>query len=94
MPTGGDSGEYYTLAQKYGSDATNTNSLQYNLSTPLSGYYFYSSADDQGSNGYWWSPTYGGSDGMYFLGVGPTYVDPDPSSYRDHGQSMRCLLSE
>ncbi len=93
MPTGGDTGEYFKLAQKYGSDATNTNSLQYNLSTPLSGGYSSSSAFDQGNYGNWWSSTYYYSYGMYFLYVYPTYVGSS-SSYRYNGLSMRCLISE
>ena len=94
MPTGGSTGEYYSLAQKYGSDASNTNSLQYNLSTPLSGYYYGSSAYGQGSYGYWWSSTYYSSNLMYGLSVGPTYVTPHGNDGRGYGQSMRCLMSE
>ena len=51
MPTGGNTGEYYALVRKYGNVATNTNSLQHNLSTPLLGSYSYNSAKDQGSIG-------------------------------------------
>ena len=94
MPTGSSSGEYYALAQKYGNDVTNTNSLQYNLSMPLSGYYSSSSANNQGSDGSWWSSTFSDSSGMHYLGVGPTYVSPSYGSYRVYGQSMRCLISE
>ena len=94
MPTGGNTGEYYSLAQKYGSDASNTNSLQYNLSTPLSGYYYGSSALGQGSYGGWWSSTYVGSNYVYRLGVYPTNVYPDDGYGRNSGLSMRCLMSE
>ncbi|MBR3353106.1 hypothetical protein IKG49_00685 [Candidatus Saccharibacteria bacterium] len=94
MPTGGKTGEYSTLAQKYTNTATETNSLQYNLSTPLSGDYHGNAASVQGSYGIWWSSTYDSSDHMYRLGVEPTYVDPNNSSNRFYGQSMRCLLSE
>lgn len=93
MPTGGNSGEYYALAQKYGRTATETNSLQYNLSTPLSGYYGGSVADGQGSRGYWWSSTYDVSNGMYGLYVNPTNVSPSYGSSRVDGQSMRCLMA-
>ena len=92
MPTGGNTGEYYTLAQKYGSTATETNSLQYNLSTPLSGNYYGSSASYQGSSGYWWSSTYGYSNVMYDLGVNPTNVT-HYGNYRNYGLSMRCLMA-
>ncbi len=95
MPTGGDSGEYYTLAQKYGSDATNTNSLQYNLSTPLSGRYSSSYAYDQGSNGLWWSSsTFGDSNYMHSLEVNPITVYRSISHNRYYGQSMRCLMAD
>ena len=92
MPTGSNTGEYYALAQKYGSDASNTNSLQYNLSTPLSGLYNVSSAFDQGSYGSWWSSTYLNSYNVYNLYVGPTNMYPY-YYYRSYGQSMRCLMA-
>ena len=94
MPTGGESGEYYALAQKYGNDATNTNSLQHNLSTPLSGFYSSSSADSQGSYGNWWSSTYLSSNSMHLLYVLPTYVYPSSSYGRNSGHSMRCLMAD
>ena len=94
MPTGGDTGEYYKLGQKYGNDATSNNSLQYNLSTPLSGGYGYgNSAYDQGIAGDWWSSTYGSNNLMYLLSVGPTYVIPNSLNDRNNGHSMRCLMS-
>ncbi len=95
MPTGGNTGEYYKLAQKYGNDATSNNSLQYNLSTPLSGcYYANNVASGQGSDGYWWSSTYGFSNGMYGLYVSPNNVNPYNFISRDDGQSMRCLMAD
>jgi hypothetical protein len=94
MPTGGNTGEYYALAQKYGSDASNTNSLQYNLSTPLSGCYNESSAYYQGSWGFWWSSTYEDSYGMDGPFVYSTDVYLDRGYNRNGGRSMRCLLSE
>lgn len=92
MPTGGNTGEYFKLAQGYGSDATNNNSLQHNLSTPLSGYYS-NSADYQGSGGGWWSSTFSYSGSMGSLYVYPTYVSPINSYDRRYGQSMRCLMA-
>ena len=95
MPTGGDSGEYSTLAQKYGSDATNTNSLQYNLSTPLSGYYSNSLANDQGGYGYWWSSTYSHNGGMIQMTVASNDVYPYYYyNTRTLGHTIRCLVSE
>lgn len=94
MPTGGNSGEYYILAQKYGDDATNTNSLQYNLSTPLSGGYNGSSAINQGSSGLCWSSTFSDSNYVYYLYVYSTNVIPSYSGDRNVGQSMRCLMAD
>ena len=94
MPTGGNAGEYSTLAQKYTNTATETNSLQYNLSTSLSGYYSGSSAYGQGSDGGWWSSTYIGSVSMYYLFVNPSYVSPGYDGNRGHGRSMRCLMAD
>ena len=94
MPTGGDNGEYNKLYQKYNTtqDVANTASLQYNLSTPLSGYYSNSSALNKG-NGNWWSSTYRGSYYMYSLYVDPTDVYPY-SFNRYYGGTMRCLVGE
>lgn len=94
MPTGGPTGEYLAVAQKYSYTATETDSLQYNLSTHLSGYFYSSSASNQGSNGNWWSLTYGDNNYMYYLGVNPTYVDTHSYDSRVQGQSMRCLVGE
>jgi hypothetical protein len=97
MPTGGNNGEYLALLNKYGTtqDATSPASLQYNLSTPLSGRIFTSSAYGQDDWGYWWSSTY--SDGisicMYDLVVNPSYVDTGCGT-RFEGHSMRCLVGE
>ena len=96
MPTGGGSGEYLALYNKYNTtmDATDSASLQYNLSTPLSGYYYNSSAIVQGDWGFWWSSTYGGGYNMYLLYVDSTYVDPDLNYNRNNGNTMRCLVGE
>ena len=94
MPTGGNTGENFALAQKYGSDASSNNSLQYNLSTPLSGYYSGSSAYIQGSYGRWQSSTYIDSYNMGDLEVNSTSVYPGGLSNRSSGLSMRCLMSE
>ena len=94
MPTSGDAGEYFKLAQKYGSDASNDNSLQHNLSTPLSGYYRGNVASSQGSAGYWWSSTYDFSGSMNYLNVNPTNVYPSDGSDRSSGRSMRCLMTD
>ena len=97
MPTGGSNGEYYKLFNKYSTtqDATSTASLQYNLSTPLSGRYYDSSANHQGNWGRWWSSTYEDGYDMYNLFVDPTGVSPygsDDGYGRSGGDAMRCLV--
>ncbi len=96
MPTGGSNGEYYKLFNKYSTtqDATSTASLQYNLSTPLSGLYISSSALNQGSGGYWWSSTYYNDFNLYILVVSSTEVDPGSGYTRYGGVTMRCLVGE
>ena len=94
MPTGRNAGEYSTLAQKYTNTATEANSLQYNLSTPLSGSYNGSAASGQGSYGHWWSSTYESSNSMYYLNMNPANVNPSLSISRSSGQSMRCLMAD
>ena len=96
MPTSDNTGEYSTLAQKYTNIATEANSLQYNLSTPLSGYYYSSPASDQGSLGHWWSSTFRGSYnyGIHTLDVSPTNVYSSGNGSRNHGLSMRCLMAD
>ncbi len=73
-------------------DATNVASLQYNLSTPLSGVYNIS-AGDQNAWGGWWSSTYGGGY-VYLLYVDPADVHPNDYGSRGLGFSMRCLVGE
>ena len=101
MPTGGSSGEYLTLCSAYDSDcqsgyseipATSTSSLQYNLSTPLSGNFHDGSVNIQGGGRFWSSTRYDGHS-MHYLQVvadwaGPLYYN----SYRYVGESVRCLL--
>ena len=95
MPTSDNTGEYSTLAQKYTNIATEANSLQYNLSTPLSGYYYSSSVDYQGSYGDWWSSTFGSSYSMLSLEVSPTNVYSSGNwSGRNNGRSIRCLMAD
>ena len=94
MPTGGNTGEYSTLAQKYTYTATEANSLQYNLSTPLSGYYGGNSASSQGFDGNWWSSTYSMSNYMFTLNVYSTGTATNSDSSRNFGRSMRCLMAD
>jgi uncharacterized protein (TIGR02145 family) len=94
MPTGNTSGEYGALLTAYNNNqtATDTGSLQYNLSTPLFGYFFDGSAVNQGTYGYFWSSTRGGNSSMYVLYVGSSLVYPQNHYTRVNGRSVRCLL--
>ena len=89
MPTGGFSSEYQALYTAYSSDATNFRNA---LSTPLSGNFYNGSANDQGTNGNFWSSTRNGNDRMYNLYVNSSDVSPEGGNLRDRGFSMRCLL--
>ncbi|MBQ9016924.1 hypothetical protein IJ103_01580, partial [Candidatus Saccharibacteria bacterium] len=88
MPTGGPSGEYQALYTAYSSNATNFKTA---LSTPLSGRFYGSSAEDQGSDGYFWSST-NFDNSMYALRVISSSVYPTDGSNRYQSYSVRCLL--
>lgn len=106
MPTGGGyndsthtgSGEYYALGTalgltfdeyEWGFPGT---TYQTALSTSLSGYYYDSSAYDQGSWGTWWSSTYYDGIFMYAFYAFSSYVNPTGYSDRYCGYPMRCLM--
>ena len=100
MPTGGASGEYQSLCNAvYGGECTNStsmtgtspNSLQYVLSTPLSGYYGGSQATGHGSYGNFWSSTRSIDNDMYSLHVDSSSVNPQSSYGRSGGFSVRCV---
>ena len=98
MPTRGTGGEYDELFSAYNTtqDATSANSLQYNLSTPLSGYYQYDAVYGRNSWGAWWSSTYHDTWGPYYMrymDVTPTTVFQNYDYGRTEGLSIRCLLS-
>ena len=94
MPTGdAGSGEYGALVDKYTTDdATDTSSLQYNLSTPLSGYFFNSSVSYSGERGIFWSSTYDDNYTMNTLSAAPSFVSGFHWS-NIVGYSMRCIVS-
>ncbi len=68
--------------------------LWVSLSTPLSGNFYNSSANNQGSYGNWWSSTYNNSNNMYNLNVNPTNVNPNNNNNRNNGNAVRCLVGE
>ena len=86
-------GEFQNLYNYYSTTqtATDTNSLQYNLSLPLSGFFGDGSAYDQGSNGGWWSSTRSSNRSMYNLYVNASNVNPADYSNRSYGNSLRCV---
>ena len=91
MPSGNSSGEFGILAGYYTTTAANTDSLQYNLSTPLSGYFDYGSAYNQGSYGGWWSSTRYNNSSMYYLNVYSSNVYTTYGINRYSGSSLRCV---
>ena len=94
MPTSNTGGEYDALLTAYNNNktATDSGSLQYNLSTPLSGHFYDSSARGQGSYGYFWSSTWNHTYRMRRLYVYSTGADPSSYYERYYGYSVRCLL--
>ena len=72
--------------------ATDSGSLQYNLSAPLSGIFYNGSAGGQGMLGRFWSSTMSPGSGMYSLSVSSSNANPQYDDYRNLGYSVRCLL--
>ena len=92
MPTEGSVGsDYGKLRSLYGEEAINNDSLQYNLSTPLAGYYIGDSAWSQNAYGNYWSST---SNGQSQLTL---YITSTVSSTGDsgppYGFPIRCLIT-
>lgn len=95
MPTGGPQGEYTTLAQNYNSTAADPGSLQFNLSTPLSGGFVMGSWSTQNNSGAWLSSTVSEADYinyMYDLNVTSTTASTSGTTYRNFGATIRCIL--
>ena len=107
MPSdnGGTNGDYLALCSAIKGSActgdawntmvaTDSASLQYQLSTPLSGDYNYGTAYRQGTYGVFWSTTYYSGPNMWFLVVNSSGVHPqDDSGRRTNGKSVRCVSS-
>ncbi|MBQ9018206.1 hypothetical protein IJ117_00370 [Candidatus Saccharibacteria bacterium] len=99
--TTGDTGTLCTLikgsdcASSSSSNPMNLNeatSLQYKLSTPLSGIFINGLAYDQDTGGYFWSSARSDNAYMYYLYVTATGVNPQNNNTRDDGYSVRCVL--
>lgn len=93
LPTGGYVGEYLVVAGAYANNNDGTNiGLKTALSLPLSGRYYNSSANAQGSIGHFWSSTLNYGNYMYFMSVYSSYVNPMNNDGRNYGNAVRCLL--
>ena len=108
MPSdnGGTNGDYLTLcsAIKEGNEGctgeawnamsiTDSTSMQYQLSTPLSGRYDSGTAYWQGTNGYFWSTTYSSGASMRYFLITSSSVYPLRINSRPNGKSVRCVSS-
>lgn len=85
MPTGGNGGEYQTIANLYG-DIADT------LKLPLSGRYYSGASGRIGNDGYFWSSTNRDNLRMYYLNRAGSSISPTGSYRRDRGYSMRCVV--
>lgn len=87
LPTGGASGEFHALRNKYSNNTDYVDALR----TPLSGTFVDSSAANQGDGGRFWSSTYYSASAVYRLEVSSTDVKPQSSTSRYFGFSVRCV---
>ena len=94
LPTGSDSGEYALLVAQYAPNDGGSQSIQYNLSTPLSGYLSATEPYSFGSNGYWQSSTRQFTGEMYTFSVWQDNITLGGSSSRDWGMPIRCLVDK
>ena len=85
MPTGGNGGEYQTVADLYGDIASV-------LKLPLSGRYYSGASGRIGEDGYFWSSTNRDNLRMYYLNRTSSSISPTGSYRRDRGYSMRCVV--
>ena len=61
-------------------------------SLPLSGYFNNGSANNQGSNGNWWSSTRNNDNNMYNLNANTSNINPSNNNNRNNGNSVRCVM--
>ena len=92
LPTGGTAkGSFYYLYNT--GYSANYNNFVDALSTPLSGRFNSGTARNQGNYGYWWSSTRISNSSMYYLVVNSSSVDPQNSTNRNYGYSVRCVAT-
>ena len=94
MPTSGSSGEYLALLRQYNTTtiATNTASLQYNISVALSGDFDDATQSSLGTYVRFWSSTYFNAERMNSLDADPNSVNSSGNRLRSRGSSLRCIL--
>ncbi len=73
-------------------DATSPSSLQYQLSIPLSGYFFDGSVQDANTRGDIWSSTRSDDHSMWYLRAYANNIEIRKSAYREGANSIRCVL--
>jgi hypothetical protein len=90
LPTGGASGEFKTLYNYY------TNSDFMTAFRTIKAGYSYTSRQEWGTDGHWWSSTrYSATSNTYMKGLGvnsSNTVNPDAYSYRATAVMIRCIL--
>ena len=87
LPTGGESGEFQALRNQYASNTEYVLALR----TPLTGAFYDGSEHYQGGSGYFWSSTYYDAAVTYGLYVNTAGANPQFTSYRRNGFSVRCI---
>ena len=87
LPTGGSSGEYQTLYEKYNS----SEAMQGDPGFVISGNVYNGSAVNQGSYGYYWSSTSSSKNNAYILGINSSDAYPTTYNSKNIGVTVRCL---
>jgi len=87
LPTGGSSGEFQTLYNKYASSAL----MQGTPGFVLSGYRRGSSTRNQGTYGFYWSSTAYSANYAYYLYLNSSSVSPANDNYKYIGFTVRCV---
>ena len=91
LPTGGSTGEFKTLNDKYNSSALMRGVPAFVLSGTR---YGSNATSNQGDNGAYWSSTARVGSYAYELGLGSSYDGPSDYYYKYSGYSVRCLARE
>ena len=87
MPTGGSNGEFQALRNKYNSGGSFATAFR----ASLSGLFYNSSADSQGSLNVFWSSSIYDGGRMYSMRVSNSEILPQNDSNRSYGFAVRCI---